>query len=117
MRRLDSPRSSGAAEAKRRASLGFGGLFVAIFWWRVGLERVHQASGHRCDFLHGLIEGDQDATARFTLIADLAYVLEGGGEHLLIGGRRLEVEQRANVPAHGPKHSSLDAGARGSCSG
>ena len=109
--RLDRQPPSGATEAERRAGFGLDRLFVAILRRGRGFQRVHQAPGDRRDLLHGLIEREKVAPAGFPLVAHLTHVLECGGEHFFIGGGRFEVEQRANVPAHG-ESIALDVGTR-----
>ena len=52
------------------------------------------------ELLDGEVEGLLVGGRRLGRAAHLAHVLERRSEYLLVRGRRLEVEQRSNVPAH-----------------
>jgi hypothetical protein len=64
------------------------------------VERSSRCCGDVGDLVHRLVEGGLVGLRRLDRAAHLADVLQGGGGHLVRGGRRLEVVEGADVAAH-----------------
>src|SRR6185295_11349246 len=87
------------------ALAGLGGLDLAVLRRSRGLEGVDEPAGRLGDLGDRALERIDVLAARLARTADLADVLQGRGVDLVVGRGRLEVEQRADVAAHGRKHS------------
>jgi hypothetical protein len=90
----------GCAEALCGAGFRFCGFFVAVLWWRGGLERTHQP--HRCrgDIVDGGEERFFVCFGWFVESGDLSHELQRRRANLVIGNRRIEVEQSFDISAH-----------------
>jgi hypothetical protein len=88
------------AESFRGASFRLGCFFLAIFWRRVGFERLEKASRDGCDFIDRSEERSFIRFRRFAEAADLSDELQRGGSNLLGIDRRIEVEESFDIPAH-----------------
>ena len=73
-----------------------------IAWRGLRNERIQQPVRDGLHVIHGLVEGFLVGFGRFRETGKLAHELNGGRSDLLVGRGRIEVEQRTNVPAHGP---------------
>src|SRR4051794_18731111 len=96
-------RLSGDRVARLGALAGLGRLDLAVLGRRVGdelLEQLPRRLGHRVD---RAVERLGVGLRRLGEAADLADVLQGGGAHLVLVGRRGEVVQRPDVAAHGAR--------------
>src|SRR5829696_425781 len=102
--------ASGAV-AQGRPLPGLGRLDLAVLGRRRRHQGVEQPRGGRRDLGDGAVEGLAVGQGRFRRPADLAHVLEGRGLDLVVGRRRLEVGERADVPAHA-RSVSPPAGSR-----
>src|SRR5207244_5559724 len=89
-----------AREADGRAGPAALGLDLAVLRLRGGDERLEQPARG----LRHLVDGPRErllvGARRLREAADLANVLERGVPYFLVGGRRLEVEERVDVSAH-----------------
>src|SRR5690606_23123493 len=97
-------RAGGVADrpvAPGRARPRLGRLDLAVLGRRVGLQGVDEAPRRGRDLLDRRRERRLVRPRRLLEPADLADVLQGGGAYLLVGGRRVEVEERLDAAAHG----------------
>ena len=94
-----------AARARARAAQRFGatasGFLLTVTRRRDRHQSAEQPRRRGGDFVHGPCKRRLVRLRRLRRAADLADVLERSGAHLVLGGGRLEVVQRADVPAHG----------------
>src|SRR5918992_648647 len=127
--RRDMPRSVADREAdstSRTPSVGelrgvafggpgaaFCGFHLAVLWWGVGYEVVEQLRRGRRDGVHGALEGLGVGPRGLRVAADFADVLQRGVANLLLGGRRLEVVERADIATHAAEDSYSGSGRRG----
>lgn len=84
----------------RRPRSRLGGFFFAVPRWRGCLERAQQAGGRCGNFIDGAHESSFVGFRRFVEPADLSYELQRRCTDLVIGNRRLEVEEHLDVSAH-----------------
>src|SRR5918992_364401 len=73
-------------------------------------ELVEQLGRGRRDGVHGALEGLGVGPRGLRGAADLADVLQRGVAYLLLGGRRLEVVERADVATHAAEDSYSGSG-------
>src|ERR687891_751062 len=99
--RTDVSPSCDLAEPLLRPRAGARGLDLTVTRRRVRDELGEQPARGVGDLVDRTGERLLVRARRLREAADLADVLESGLTHLLLGGRRLEVVQRADVPAHG----------------
>src|SRR5262249_39686399 len=85
------------------ASFRLGGFFFAVLRRGVRLERIDELARDGEDALDGFVEHVRVLAARFAGAAHFADELQRRRAALVVGRRRLEVEQRADVPAHGER--------------
>ena len=78
-----------------------GSFFFPVLRRRRGLEGKQKASRDRGHFFNGRKKRRLVRFRRLVKAADLSYELHGSVADLLLGDRRLEVEKRSDVPAHG----------------
>ena len=93
------PRSD--REALGRPRPGLLALHIAVLGRSLGREPVHEARRRPGDLLDGSVEGGLIRGRGPGAAADLANVLQGGSADFFFGGRGFEVEERADVAAHG----------------
>src|SRR5436853_6709068 len=82
------------------SSAGARSFDLAVPGFRVGDERVQEVSGHRGHLRDGAIDRGLIGPGRLAESRDLPYELERGISDLHVGGGRVEVEQRLDLPAH-----------------
>jgi len=87
-------------EANAEALARFLGLNGTLLCRRTSLERVDQRAGDLRDLAHGLVKGRFIGMGGPGEAADLANELERSIVDFRIGGGRLEIEERSNIPAH-----------------
>src|SRR6478609_1768688 len=88
------------------AGLGLRRLHLAVLGWRGRDQVVEQVLGDVGDLLDRPVERLLVRLARFRRTADLADVLQCSRGDLVAGRGRLEVVERADVPAHGYERTS-----------
>jgi hypothetical protein len=88
-------------EAFRSAGFCFCGFFLAVFWSRGGFQGTQKATGDSGDFVNGALKRVFVRFGGLIEACDFSHKLERGGAHLVIGDRRIEIEERFNVSAHG----------------
>src|SRR5436309_1474873 len=92
---------SRAPESLENASSSARGFNLTISRPRLGHQRIQQSPSGRGHLPHGAIERCLVGPWRFCEAGEFPHELEGGVEDLLVGRRRVEVEQRLDVSAHG----------------
>src|SRR6185437_1553541 len=97
-----TPDLVGSAEALPRAFPRLLGLDLAVARRRVGLQRGQQSPGAVGHFRDRAVERFGIGLRRRVETGKLAHELQRGGVDLGMGRRRLEIEQRLDVAAHGP---------------
>src|SRR5688500_6718402 len=90
-----------AAEPGGAAGPRLRGLDVAIARRRRGDQGVEQLVSHRGGLVDRALEGRLVRLRRLVEAGELAHELERRGPDLVIGDRRIEVEERLDVAAHG----------------
>src|ERR1700690_3085998 len=90
-------------EVAKTARLGFGGFGFAVLGRGRGFERRDEAGGNGSDFVDRVLERGFVGFRRLGESADLTDELERGSADLGFGYRRVEVEQRPDIAAHGVK--------------
>src|SRR5271170_2031069 len=89
----NSGSKSGGAEALGGAGLCLGCFFFAVLWVGGGFERVKEAGGDGGDLIDGRVEGGFVCLGGLVEAADLPDELQRGVANLLLGHRRIEVEE------------------------
>src|SRR5437764_1429536 len=92
--------TSNRAVAALRAFPGLAGLLLAVAGRRRGRERAEEPGGGLGHVVHRPIERRLVGPRRTGGPAQLPDELQGGGPDLLLGGRRVEVGEGPDVPAH-----------------
>ena len=90
-------------EAAKAARLGFGGFILAVLGRGRSFERRDEPGGNGSDFVYRVLERGFVGFRRLGESADLTDELERGSADLGFGYRRVEVEQRPDIAAHGVK--------------
>jgi hypothetical protein len=75
-------------------------LFVSILRRRRRFERTEKASGDAGDFIDGSQERRFIGLRRLVKTADLSHELKRSRSNLFVTDRRIEVEERFDIPAH-----------------
>ena len=88
-------------ESSCGALAAFGCFPLAIFGWGIGSEVGQEPFGGSGDRPDGLLEGSLVRQRRLAVAGYLADELQRGVAYLVAGGRRVEVEERLDVAAHG----------------
>src|SRR5580704_7369210 len=76
------------------------GLNLTVARRRLGMQRRQQAAGRGAHLVDGAVEGFGIGLRRLVEARKLAHELQRRGLDLILGGRRLEIEQRLDVAAH-----------------
>lgn len=95
-----SPHLSLRAEPTRRASASFCGFDLTILGRSGRHQRLEESGRGQRHLLNGAVERLFVGSRRCSKSADLPHELQSRGPDLVVGGRRLEVVQRSDVPAH-----------------
>src|SRR5688500_11718525 len=96
-------RRSASAPPFGGAYPSFGRLLVPVLGRGGGLERVNQPPGDRRDVLDRGVERRLVGAGRSVEAAQLAHELQRGGADFFVGGRGIEVEEGADITAHGQR--------------
>jgi len=89
------------AESLNRPRLCLRGLLFSILWWCRRLQRTQKPLRDSRDFIDRCQKRVLIRLRRLRKPADLPYKLQRSGPHLFIRNRRIKIEQRLNIPAHG----------------
>jgi len=95
-----SSRARSCREAGGGALAGLGGFDLPILRWRGRHQLVEQAHRDVGDRIDRPVESVGVGLRRLGAPADLPHVLQRRTAHLVAGCRRVEVVQRADIPAH-----------------
>lgn len=79
---------------------GFGAFFFSILGRRVSDQRVDELPCDRRQLFDRRVEGGLVCGRGLSGAADFAYVLQRGVVNLVVGGGRIEVEERSDIAAH-----------------
>src|SRR5208282_6310410 len=96
------------AESFGGASPGFCGLFFTILGWSAGFEGTEQTIRDSGYFFDGSQKFVLVALGGFVEAGDFSHELQRSGANLLLGDRRIEVEQGFDIAAHGYDLSDLN---------
>src|SRR5205814_868187 len=96
-----------------RPGTRLGSLRLAVAGRRRGHEGFQELARGTRDSIDGALECRLIGARRIVEAADLAHVLKRGRAHLLLGRRRLEVVEGANVATHLPPIVAKASRARG----
>src|SRR2546427_7558514 len=102
-RSVDTENATGsrAPESLDSASSSARGFNITISRPRLGHQRIQQSPSGRGHLPHRAIERCLVGPCRFCKAGEFPHELERGVADLLVGRRRVEVEQRLDVSAHG----------------
>src|SRR5947209_2385985 len=89
-----------AAESFKRASFRFRGFLFAILGWRGGFQGIEQARGNRGYLIDGCPEGPLIGLRWVVYATNFSDKLQRSGMNFLGSHRRIEVEERPDIPAH-----------------
>src|SRR5450631_207525 len=93
--------SNPSSKSQPRPLPGPLGFSFAVARRRVGVQRCQQPPRRRGDFRDGAVEGFGVGLRRLVEARKFAHELQRGGLDFILGRRRLEIEQRLDVAAHG----------------
>src|SRR5665213_1325067 len=117
-----NPARQPSAEPQLRALPRLLGLDLAVAGRGLGVQRRQQPARRGRHFRDSAVEGVRVGLRRLVEARKLAHELQRGGLDLVLGRRRLEIEQRLDVAAHlrsplpGPRGGRADGFAAGKCS-
>jgi len=93
---------AGSSEPAYDPRSGAFGLDQAVPWFRIGDKRTQQCPGRRGNLADRVIERLLVEFRGFGEPGKLPHELERGSTDLFVSSRRLEIEKRFDVSAHGP---------------